>query len=185
VTMTAPQSSQGDGAQYMDLAELEVYGRPAGTPAPPGGGGSGGGGGGTPPGGGGTPPGGGTPGTTSGGGAPAAGGAPPVGVAPAGPAPRVLTLADVAVKSCRQSGRGKRVRLVCTLVNARAVSAADLRLTKGRKTLARGRVKPSSTGTLSLKLKAKLKKGRYTLTVKLRDTAAHTRTITFRFRVIK
>jgi extracellular elastinolytic metalloproteinase len=183
VTMLGPQSSQGDGALYMDLAELEVYGRPAGTPAPPVPPGppappaSGGGGGGTPPGGGttATPP------------APPAGGStPPSPATPTAPGPRVLTLADASVKRCRQTGRGKRVRLVCALVNASAVTSADLQLKKGRMTLARGRrVKPSSTGTLTLKLKRKLKKGRYTLTFKLRDTAAHARTITFRLRVLK
>jgi hypothetical protein len=69
------------------------------------------------------------------------------------------------------------------LLNARAVRSADLRLTKGRKTLARGSVRPSSTGVVSLRLKRKLKKGRYALTFKLRDAAGHTRTITFRFRL--
>jgi hypothetical protein len=176
VTMLAPQSNQGDGAQYMDLAELEVYGRPAGTPAPPGGGGSGGGG--TPA----TPPSG-TPATPTGGGTSPS--APSGPSAPSAPAPRVFTLADASVKRCQQTGRGTRLRLVCTLVNARAVSAVDLRVAKGRKLLARGRVKPSKTGTLSLKLKRKLKKGRYTVTFKLRDSAAHTRTITFRMRVLK
>jgi hypothetical protein len=69
------------------------------------------------------------------------------------------------------------------LLNARAVRSVDLRLTKGRKTLARDRVKPSSTGTVSLKLKRKLKKGRYVVMFKLHDAAAHTRTIRFRIRV--
>jgi F5/8 type C domain-containing protein len=164
VTMLAPQSSQGDGARYMDLAELEVYGRPAGTPAPAGGGASGGGG---TPSGTVTPP---APGST---GAPTPGGSPS----------RAPRLADASVRSCRQSVRGRRVRLRCVLRNARAVTSADLRLTKSRKTLARGRAKPSSTGTVSLKLKRKLKKGRYAVTFKLRDAAAHTRTITFRFRL--
>jgi hypothetical protein len=171
VTMLAPQSTQGDGAQYMDLAELEVYGRPAGTPAPPGGGTPGG----APPAGGGTPPA--SP--------PAPGGPPPASPAPAPGAtpPRAPSLADVAVRRCRQSGKGRRVRLNCVLVNARAVSSADLRLAKGRTTLARGRAKPNATGALSLKLKSRLKKGRYTLTLKLHDAARHTRTMTFRFRV--
>jgi hypothetical protein len=163
VTMLGPQSSQGDGAQFMDLAELEVYGRPAGTPTPGGGASSGGG----------TPSGAGTPA------APGAGGA-----APGGTPPRAPTLADVSVRRCRQSGRGRRVHLVCVLLNARAVSSVDLGLvTKGRKTLARGRVKPSSTGTLSLKLKRRLKKGRYVLSLKLHDAAANTRAIRFPIRV--
>jgi hypothetical protein len=163
VTMLAPQSSQGDGAQFMDLAELEVYGRPAGPPTPGSGASSGGG-------------------TASGGGTPAApGGA--GGPTPGGTPPRALTLADASVRGCRQSGRGRRVRLRCVLLNARAVSLVDLRLTKGRKTLARGRVKPSSVGTLSLKLKRRLKKGRYVVTFKLHDAAAHARTVRFRLRV--
>jgi hypothetical protein len=92
-------------------------------------------------------------------------------------------LADASVKRCRQSGRGRRVRLLCDLLNARAVRSADLQLTKGRKTLARGSIKPSSTGTLSLKLKRRLKKGRYALSFKLHDAAAHTRAIRFPIRV--
>jgi extracellular elastinolytic metalloproteinase len=164
VTMLAPQSSQGDGAQFTDLAELEVYGRPAGTPAPAGGGASGGGG---------------TPSGTVTSPAPGSTGAPTPGGSPS----RAPRLADASVRSCRQSVRGRRVRLRCVLRNARAVTFADLRLTKSRTTLARGRVKPSSTGTVSLKLKRKLKKGRYAVTFKLRDAAAHTRTITFRFRL--
>jgi hypothetical protein len=162
VTMLAPQSSQGDGARFMDLAELEVYGRPAGSAVPGGGASSVGG----------TPSGTGTPA------APAPGGGTP-GVTP----PRAVRLADASVRRCRQSGRGRRARLNCVLLNARAVRVVDLRLTKGRKTLARGRVKPTSAGTLSLKLKRRLTKGRYVLTFKLHDAAAHTRTIRFRIRV--
>src|SRR4051794_8976420 len=163
VTMLAPQSSQGDGAQFMDLAELEVYGRPAGTPTPGSGASSGSG----------TPSGASTPAAPGGAGGPT----------PGGTAPRALTLADASVRGCRQSGRGRRVRLRCVLLNARAVSLVDLRLTKGRKTLARGRVKPSSVGTLSLKLKRRLKKGRYVVTFTLHDAAAHARTVRFRLRV--
>jgi hypothetical protein len=160
--MLAPQSTQGDGARYMDLAELEVYGRAA---AAPGGGGASGGGG--------TPPGAVAPPAPSGGGAGTPGGSPS----------RAPRLADASVRRCRQSGRGRRVRLRCVLLNAAAVRSADLRLTKGRKTLARARVKPSSTGTVSLKLKRKLKKGRYAMTFRLRDAAGHTRTITLRLRL--
>jgi hypothetical protein len=162
VTMLAPQSTQGDGARYMDLAELEVYGRAA---AAPGGGGASGGGG--------TPPGAVAPPAPSGGG----------GGTPGGSPSRAPRLADASVRRCRQSGRGRRVRLRCVLLNAAAVRSADLRLTKGRKTLARARVKPSSTGTVSLKLKRKLKKGRYAMTFRLRDAAGHTRTITLRLRL--
>jgi extracellular elastinolytic metalloproteinase len=172
VTMLAPQSTLGDGAQFMDLAELEVYGRPAGTPAPAGGPA------GVPPAGG--PP---SPGPPA---APPSGGAPPAAPAPApAPAtpPRAPSLADVAVRSCRQSGKGRRVKLTCVLVNARAVSSADLRLAKGRTTLARGRAKPNASGALGLKLKSGLKKGRYRVTLKLHDAAGHTRTMTSRFRV--
>jgi extracellular elastinolytic metalloproteinase len=168
VTMLAPQSNQSDGAQFMDLAELEVYGRPAGTPAPPGGGTPGAG----PPAGGGTPP-----------ASPPAPGGPPPASPPPAPGARPPRLADAAIRRCRQSGHGRRVRLTCVLVNARAVSFADLRLAKGRTTLARGRAKLNATGALSLKLKSRLKKGRYTLTLKLHDAARHTRTMTFRFRV--
>jgi hypothetical protein len=169
VTMLAPQSSQGDGAQYMDLAELEVYGRPAGTPAP---GGGGPGGGGAPGGGSGAPP------------VPAPAPSPsPTATPPAGTPPRVATLADVSVRRCQQIGRGRRVQLRCVLSKAGAVTAVDIRVAKGRTTLARGRVRPSRTGTLTLKLKRRLPKGRYTVTLKLRDAARHTRTITLRLRL--
>jgi hypothetical protein len=164
VTMLAPQSTQGDGARFMDLAEFEVYGRAAGSAAAGGGG------------------------TTSGGGSPPGAVAPPApggagGGTPGGSPSRAPRLADASVRGCRQSGRGRRVQLRCVLLNARAVRSADLRLTKGRTTLARARVKPSSTGTVSLKLKRKLQKGRYALTFKLRDAAGHARTVTFRFRL--
>jgi hypothetical protein len=66
------------------------------------------------------------------------------------------------------------------------VSLVDARLMQGRKTLARGsRLKPSRVGTVTLKLKRKLKKGRYAATLKLHDRAGHTRTVTSRFRVLK
>jgi hypothetical protein len=45
------------------------------------------------------------------------------------------------------------------------------------KTIARKTVRPSSSGVLTLKLKRKLKKGRYKLTVVLRNASGGTRTL--------
>jgi subtilisin family serine protease len=99
------------------------------------------------------------------------------------PQPTAPTLADVRVAGCRQRGRGAKTRLRCTLEQADALTSARLTLKKGRRTIARGTSRPSATDTLSLKLKRRLKKGRYTLTLKLRDAAGSTRTVRFRFRV--
>jgi subtilisin family serine protease len=131
-------------------------------PAPPGGGG---GGGGTP--GGGTP-GGGTPGGGTGGG---------------GGTATVPTLTDISVDRCRMTGRGRRTRLRCTLEDADALVSARLQLKKGRRTVARGTSRPSASDTLTLRLKRRLSRGRYTLTLTLRDAAGDTRRLTFRFRV--
>jgi subtilisin family serine protease len=105
--------------------------------------------------------------------------------APASPpsSPPALTLNDVRVAGCRQRGRGARTRLRCALVQADALTSARLTLSTRTRRIARGTSEPSSTDTVSLKLKRRLKSGRYTLTLKLSDAAGKTRTVRFRFRV--
>jgi hypothetical protein len=83
------------------------------------------------------------------------------------------TLRDVTVKRCRVKGK----RLGCTLLTFDAVTTAKLTLKKGRKTIARKTLRPTSAGVLTLKLKRKLKKGRYKLTILLRDATGGTRTL--------
>jgi subtilisin family serine protease len=102
--------------------------------------------------------------------------------APAPPPLAVKTLRDVKVGRCKQSGSGKRRRLKCTLRNLGVVRSASLTLKKGRTTVAKGTAKPKS-GALALKLKHKLRKGKYVLTLVLRDAAGRKRTVKFSFRV--
>jgi thermitase len=108
--------------------------------------------------------------------------APPTPTPTAPPPPRPKTLADVKVSRCKQSGSGKRRQLKCALRNATVVLSARLTLKKGRTTIAKGTLRPKGR-TLALKLKHKLRKGRYTLSLVLRDAAGHTRKIAFRFHV--
>ena len=95
---------------------------------------------------------------------------------PAGPAP---TLASVSAR-CRVSRR-KRVR--CALRNAQIVVRATLRLRRGRRTIARRTVRPNRAGTVSLRVKRRLRRGRYALTIRLTDRAGAKRTIRRRLRV--
>jgi subtilisin family serine protease len=107
---------------------------------------------------------------------------PPLPPPPPPPPPVVKTLADVSVSRCKQSGSGKRQQLRCTLRNASVVASARLTLKKGHTTVAKGTAKPKGSA-LALKLKRKLRAGRYSLSLVLRDAAGHTRKLTFRFRV--
>ena len=141
-------------------------------PPPPDGGG---GGGGTPAGGGGT-----GAGTPLSGGTALSGGTQPGGGTTSPPA---NLLGTVSVKRCSQARSGRKVSLRCALGHAGTVTSATIRLKKGSRTVAKGTGKPSSGGTLKLKLKRKLAKRRYTLALVLRDAAGHTRTLTFKFRI--
>jgi subtilisin family serine protease len=102
---------------------------------------------------------------------------------PPPPPPAPLSLDDISVASCRASGRGRRARLRCSLADADALTSARLTLKKGRRTIARATLRPNSRDVLSLKLKRKLKKGRYVVRLKLSDAAGNRRTIKFRVRV--
>ncbi|HEX6026662.1 MAG TPA: S8 family peptidase [Solirubrobacter sp.] len=97
--------------------------------------------------------------------------------------PPQRSLRDITVRSCRRTGRGRKTRLRCTLTRAEALVSARLRLKRARRTIANATVKPSRSGTLTMRLKRTLKRGRYVLTLRLADQAGKTRTITFRFRI--
>ena len=88
------------------------------------------------------------------------------------------TLNDVTVTGCKP----KRTRLRCTLHDADVLASARLVLKKGKKTVARETARPSA-GTLTLKLKRKLRKGRYVLALTLRDAGGNTRPLRIRLRV--
>jgi subtilisin family serine protease len=96
------------------------------------------------------------------------------------PAPK--TLNSVKVDRCKQSGRGRTLQLKCRLRDSDALRSSTAKIKKGRRTLATGKVKLSK-GSLSVKLKRKLRKGRYTLTLALRGTGGARRTLNVKFRI--
>jgi len=96
--------------------------------------------------------------------------------------PVVETLASVKIGRCSQSKRGSRFVLRCSVSSADALKSATLVVKRGRRTLAKGGAQPKH-GALSLNLKRKLSVGQYTMSLLLRDSASHTRTVTYRFRV--
>ena len=114
----------------------------------------------------GTPPGG--TGTPTGGGATT----PP----PVGTTTRRATLADARVRSCKRIGKGKKARVKCTLKSSGAVRRATIKVTRGKKTVARGTVKPRK-GALTIKLKRKLRAGKYKVAITVRDAAGKKRTL--------
>ena len=145
----------------LNVAALLNAISPPPPPPPTGGGGGGGGGGGTAN----VPP------------------APPVvPPRPVEQSPVVETLASVKVGRCRQSKRGSRSVLRCSVSSADALTSASLVVKRGRRTLAKGSARPKH-GVLSLSLKRKLRVGKYTVSLLLRDSASHTRKVTHRFRV--
>ena len=119
-----------------------------------------------PPGSTGTPPGG--TGTPTGGG----GTIPP----PAGTTTRRATLADARVRSCKRTGSGKKARVKCTLKSSGAVRRATIKVTRGKKTVATGTIKPKK-GVLTIKLKRKLRAGKYKVAITVRDAAGRKRTL--------
>ena len=99
---------------------------------------------------------------------------------PITPAPK--TLSSVKVDRCKQSGRGKTLRLKCRLRDSDALVSSTAKIKKGRRTVATGKAKLSK-GALSVKLKRKLRKGRYTLTLSLRGSGSTKRTLNVKFRI--
>jgi subtilisin family serine protease len=96
--------------------------------------------------------------------------------------PAAKTLASVKVDRCKQSGRGRTLQLKCRLRDSDALRSSTARIKKGRRTVATGKVKLSK-GSLSVKLKRKLRKGRYTLILALRGTGGTKRTLNINFRI--
>jgi subtilisin family serine protease len=98
------------------------------------------------------------------------------------PTPAPKTLASVRVDRCKQSGRGKTLRLKCRLRDSDALRSSTAKIKKGRRTVATGKAKLSK-GALSVKLKRKLRKGRYTLSLALRGSGGSKRTLNVKFRI--
>jgi subtilisin family serine protease len=105
--------------------------------------------------------------------------------APAPPAPqppvnpgepkKPLTLKDVVV-SCKRTGSGRKRTVRCTLRQATAVRQLSARLTKSGRLYARASGKPPRTGRVTLKVVRRLARGRYRLTLTLRDSEGAKRT---------
>jgi subtilisin family serine protease len=103
---------------------------------------------------------------------------PPPPAPPPGGAPAPPTLANVSAR-CLVSRR----RLIrCSLGNAHVVARATLRLKRGRRAIARRTVRPDAAGAVTLRVKRPLRRGRYALTLVLRDAAGAQRTIRRRLR---
>jgi hypothetical protein len=109
---------------------------------------------------------------------------PPVVTPPSGggATPPVKTLASVKVDRCKQSGRGKKRQLKCRLRDSDALVSSTAKIKKGRRTVATGKAKLAK-GTLSIKLKRKLRMGRYTLSLSLKGAAGAKRTLSVNFRI--
>jgi bacillolysin len=112
-----------------------------------------------PPSGGSTPPGGGT--------------TPP----PGGGTTPAVTLKSAKLRSCKISGKGKKLRVKCTLSKSGAVRRATITIKKGKKTVLKKSLKPTSKGVLSIKPKRKLAKGSYKVSIVIRDAAGKKRTL--------
>ena len=93
------------------------------------------------------------------------------------------TLASARLRSCRLAGRGRRARLRCRLSGFRAVRSARVTVKRGTRTVATGSGKPSAKGVVTIRPRRALRKGRYKVTIKLRDAKGATRTLTARLRV--
>jgi hypothetical protein len=113
-------------------------------------------------------------------------GCPPatVGVGPT-PAPvggnggggTTLTLKSAKLRSCKISGKGKKLRVKCTLSDSGAVRRATVTIKKGKKTVLKKSLKPTSKGVLSIKPKRKLAKGSYKVSIVIRDASGAKRTL--------
>jgi len=97
--------------------------------------------------------------------------------------PAAATLASARLRSCKLSGRGKKARMRCTLRGFRAVRRASVTVKLRGRTVARKTVRPTSRGVLSLKPLRTLRRGRYRVTIVLRDAQGRTRTLRKALRV--
>ncbi len=89
--------------------------------------------------------------------------------------PKPLTLKDVTV-SCKRTGSGRKRTVRCTLRRATAVRRVSARLTRSSRLYARASGKLPRTGRVTLKLVRRLARGRYRLTLTLRDSKGAKRT---------
>src|SRR3954447_6773175 len=89
--------------------------------------------------------------------------------------PSTLTLKDVVVR-CARTGHGRRRTVRCRLRRASAVRRLSARLTKSGRLYARVTGRPPSTGRVTLKLVRRLSRGRYRVTMTLRDAKGAKRT---------
>jgi hypothetical protein len=81
---------------------------------------------------------------------------------------KALTLKDVTV-TCTRIGSGRKRTVRCTLRKATAVSRLSAQLTKSRRLYARASGKLPRSGRVTLKLVRRLARGRYRVTMTLRD----------------
>ncbi len=88
-----------------------------------------------------------------------------------------LTLKSAKLRSCKISGKGKKLRVKCTITRPGAVSRATITIKKGKKTVLKKSLKPTSKGVLSVKPKRKLAKGSYKVSIVIRDAAGKKRTL--------
>jgi len=88
-----------------------------------------------------------------------------------------VTLKSAKLRSCKISGKGKKLRVKCTLSKFGAVRRATITIKKGKKTVLKKSLKPTSKGVLSVKPKRKLKKGSYKVSIVIRDAAGKKRTL--------
>jgi bacillolysin len=88
-----------------------------------------------------------------------------------------VTLKSAKLRSCKISGKGKKLRVKCTLSRSGAVRRATITIKKGKKTVLKKSLKPTSKGVLSIKPKRKLAKGSYKVSIVIRDAAGKKRTL--------
>ena len=97
--------------------------------------------------------------------------------------PPAATLKSAKVRSCKVKGKGKRLRLRCTLTGFGAVKKVSLKVTRKGRVVSRGSGKPTKAGLLAIKPSKKLRKGSYKVAIKLTDAAGKTRTLQAKLKV--
>jgi subtilisin family serine protease len=99
----------------------------------------------------------------------------PAAAVPPVPPASTLTLRDVKV-SCKRTGSGRHRTVACTLRRATAVNRLSARLTRRGRLYARASGPPPRSGRVRLKLVRRLYRGRYRVTLTLRDRKGASRT---------
>ena len=118
-----------------------------------------------------------------GGGGTPGGGTPPGGTPGGGAGGTTVTLRTARLRSCKVSGKGRKLRVKCTLRSFGAVRRATETVKRRGKTVVKKTLRPSRPGVLTLKPKRKLRKGTYKVTIVLRDAAGGKRTLKKSFKV--